>query len=313
MIRSWSMAVFTSVTAETLSRYLYMFNRGELHSFEPITTGIENSNYFLTLGESGELREYVLTITENIEFSEAPFFNNLMSHLSRNGLPVPDALRTLDGMASTILKGKPTWLFPKLPGAHLVEVNEDHCFQIGKALAEIHDSTRSFTHRRHNPYDDRWMEQTLAKVAPRLTATDKMLVEEICNQLGEAKTLIEALPKGIIHGDLFRDNALFVDGKLSGIIDFYHACNDFLIMDIAITLNDWASQSDGSMDRRRESSLLRGYESIRQLEAQEMTLLPLLRRVAALRFILTRFLSGESDGHLKDPAEFIRIAHTLSQ
>jgi len=119
------------------------------------------------------------------------------------------------------------------------------------------------------------------------------------------------LPTGIVHGDLFRDNALFIDDTLTGIIDFYHACQDSLVQDLAITVNDWCSDANGQMDSKRKNSLIAGYESVRPLMLEERAALSSFQRVGALRFILTRFLSGEGDVHLKDPEEFLRIARQL--
>ena len=128
------MAAFTTFTEEALERYLVMFGKGELKKFAPIASGIENSNYFITLDNGSGDVEYVLTIIEQFGFDEAPFFNKVMSQLFNHGLPVAAPQSTFDGMSSTIFCGKPTFLLPRLEGRHLVKVNEDHCFKIGEFL-----------------------------------------------------------------------------------------------------------------------------------------------------------------------------------
>ena len=303
------MAVFTSFSESALSRYLCMFELGELVSCTPITTGIENSNYFVNLQVDDVISEYVLTINEGLNFQEAPFFSQLLNQLARAGIPVPAPKRTLDGMSSTIFCGKPTWLFPKLSGAHPQTVNDQQCHQIGQALANLHAAASSVTLTRSNPYDFDWAKATLDQLSCRLATADQHLLRAILTEHQELEAL--DLPMGIVHGDLFRDNALFIDDTLTGIIDFYHACQDSLIQDLAITVNDWCSDSNGQMDSRRKNSLIAGYESVRSLTLEERGALIAFQRVGALRFVLTRLLSGEGDAHLKDPEEFLRIARRL--
>ena len=303
------MAVFTSFSESALSRYLCMFELGELVSCTPITAGIENSNYFVNLQVDDVISEYVLTINETLSFKEAPFFSQLLSQLARAGVPVPAPKRTLDGMSSTIFCGKPTWLFPKLAGAHPQTVNDQQCHQIGQALANLHAAACSVSLTRSNPYNFEWATATFDQLSFRLATADQHLLRTILTEHRELESL--DLPTGIVHGDLFRDNALFIDDTLTGIIDFYHACQDSLVQDLAITVNDWCSDANGQMDSRRKNSLIAGYESVRPLMLEERAALSSFQRVGALRFILTRFLSGEGDVHLKDPEEFLRIARQL--
>ncbi|MEX1237462.1 MAG: homoserine kinase [Pseudomonadales bacterium] len=302
------MAVFTTFSRPALERYIIMFGLGELATFEAIETGIENSNYFVTL-ESGD--EFVLTITEHLGFEDVPFFNELFAQLTRSGLPVPDPARTLDGMTSTIFCGKPAWLFPKLPGGHPLMPDSGQCQTIGGALARLHAAAVSTRYKRSNPYDVEWTREALHTKGELLEKGDRFLLETILaeyQELGQGST---DLPTGIIHGDLFRDNALFEGNILTGIIDFYHACEDFLVQDIAITINDWCMTAEGLTDRARMTALISGYESIRKLTNEESRTLSLFRRNAALRFTLTRLLSGDEGDHLKDPEEFLKIARSL--
>ena len=305
------MAVFTTFPEASLARYLVMYELGELHAYRAIEAGIENSNYFVTLENEGELTEYVLTITESLSFDEVPFFNELMSNLARSGLPVPDPLRTLDGMSSTIFCGKPTWLFPKLPGSHPLEVTTDQCHTIGKHLASLHKAATGLRYSRSNPYNSAWLDATLRAQKNRLAPDELTLLQQIASRYARMEPNAE-LPRGIIHGDLFRDNALFVEDRLTGIIDFYHACEDFLVQDIAITMNDWCVTATGNTCQARRQALLKGYQSVRVLEDQEKNCLIDFQLFAALRFSLTRFLSGDENNPLKDPQELINIARKLS-
>jgi homoserine kinase type II len=304
------MAAFTTFSDSALERYLIMFGIGELKSWSAIETGIENSNYFITTEKHGEDMEFVLTIMEDLTFEDVPFFNTILRHLSHFGLPVPAPHQTLDGMTSTIFCGKPTLVLPKLTGNHLIETSTRHCTAIGKALAEIHVTLASKNMNRDNPYNIDWMEKTIIDVQHLLEDSELRTVNRIANEYAEVSDL--PLPRGIIHGDLFRDNALFEDDNLTGIIDFYHACTDFYIQDIAITINDWCRNENGSMDPVRTASLIEGYESVRTLEAEEREFLPFFQRAASARFALTRLLSGEEGAHLKDPKEFLKLAGSLS-
>jgi len=304
------MAAFTTFSTAALERYLVMFDIGDLHAFEAIEEGIENSNYFVTLIDGENTYDFVLTITENLSFEEVPFFNELLAQLARRGLPVPEPERTLDGMSSTIFCGKPAWLFPKLPGAHPVEVTAAQCATIGKALAQLHAAAEAARYTRENPYDLAWLESTFEAQRSSLEKSDQAMLDRF---LDEYRTVADSsdLPRGIIHGDLFRDNALFDGETLTGIIDFYHACEDFLVQDLAITINEWCTDTGGRQDEARYTALVGGYESVRPLTENERTLLPAFRRSGAMRFVLTRLLSGDEDGHLKDPEEYLSVARTL--
>jgi len=304
------MAAFTKFKEASLARYLVMYELGDLHSYEAIETGIENSNYFVRLDQDGDLTEYVLTITEALSFDEVPFFNELMTQLARSGLPVPNPCTTLDGMSSTIFCGKPTWLFPRLTGSHCDTITASQSKSIGTMLAELHQTAGELRYHRDNPYHSEWVDRTLEQVRDRLSQPDQALLNEIAADYAETAEDRE-LPRGIIHGDLFKDNALFVDDTLTGVIDFYHACEDFLIMDIAITVNDWCRNAAGEFCLERQAALLDGYESVRPLALQEKNTLGRFQLFAALRFTLTRLLSGEADGPLKDPAELINLARQI--
>lgn len=306
------MAVFTTFSENALARYLVMFDIGELESYAPIEGGIENSNYFVSLKNDDRILEFVLTITEGLGFDEVGFFNDLLTRLANAGLPVPLPERTLDGMYSTIFCGKPTWLYPRLPGRHPTDANVAQCETIGGALAQLHNAARRAKYTRANPYSAEWASETFASQRHHLDELDQVLLASILREYtGLAGT--DDLPMGIIHGDLFRDNALFEGDKLTGIIDFYHACEDFLIQDLAIAVNEWCTDASGKLDAARFQAMLGGYESVRPLTPAEREHLPAFRRAGAIRFVLTRLLSGDESGHLKDPDEFLRIARAAQQ
>ena len=303
------MATFTTFDAAALARYLAMFRIGDLHAFTPIPEGIENSNYFVSTNLNEEITEYVLSIIENHDFDTIPFFNSVMRHLSYYGLPVPAPKQTLDGMTSTIFCGKPTLLFPKLAGSHIRDVTSEHCHAIGNALGQMHVTLATEDFRRDNPYSPDWMQATVEAIASDINHDHLVLLRRITSQYEIAQEL--DLPKGIIHGDLFRDNVLFDQGELSGILDFFHACHDFLVQDVAITINDWCRNETGVIAPGHRDALLSGYSGARPLTEIELDHLTLFQTFSAARFSLTRLLSGKPGAYLKDPDEFIKLTKWL--
>ncbi len=305
------MAAFTQFSQTSLERYLAMFDIGELVSYEPITGGIENSNYFVTLDSDGFETEYVLTIAESLDFNEVSFFGRLLDQLNNKNLPVPGPLRTLDGMSSTIFCKKPTWLFPKLPGAHPTVASASHCTTVGKLIADIHAASTTASYHRANPYDADWAQQTLQAKQNELNENDYAMLGDVLRLYRDAVNKTLDLPSGIIHGDLFMDNTMFEGNELTGVIDFYHACEDYLIQDVAIALLVWCTTDDGLINEEFAQAMLRGYESVRCLTSDERACLPIFCKTAASRFVLTRLLSGEGQNYLKDPQEFLSILRHL--
>ena len=306
------MAAFTQFSRTSLENYLAMFGLGELVSFEPITAGIENSNYFITLENEGFETRYVLTIAESLDFNEVSFFGRLLDQLSNKNLPVPSPLRTLDGMSSTIFCKKPTWLFPRLSGSHPTVASVTHCQVVGKLLADIHLASISASYHRENPYHPEWAQQTLRSKRDELHRDDHAMLEETLALYARSVTQPLDLPRGIIHGDLFMDNTMFEEDKLTGVIDFYHACEDYLIQDVAIALLVWCTDSEGLVSEELAQALLAGYESVRTFTKEERNLLPVFCKTAASRFVLTRLISGEGQVYLKDPQEFLKILRLLA-
>jgi homoserine kinase type II len=303
------MATYTTFEREALERYLIMFDLGTLADYEPISTGIENSNYFVRFEDLE--REFVLTITEGLEFDQVAFFNDLLQRLANGGLPVPEPQRTLDGMSSTTFKKKPTWLFNRLPGKHPEDPNAEQCRQIGQALAQLHDLSASARYSRENAYGPTWATESMNATKEQLDLNDRSCLESAVTRYVELNAEQNTeLPRGIIHGDLFRDNALFEGDKLTGVIDFYHACDDFLVQDIAIAINDWCCVNGGD-NQQKVKALLDGYESVRPLEPAETDALRLFREFGAMRFSLTRLLGGRTDNPIKNPREFLDLLSRL--
>lgn len=292
------MAVFTTFSRGQLERFLAMFDLGELVAFEPIEEGIENTNYVISV----ERGDFVLTLFETLGFDDLPYFTQLLSHLHHNGLPVAEPCRSLDGMTSTIFRGKPAMLFPRLKGSHLGTVASCHCEIIGRTLAEFHEISSRSDLRRENPYHLDWLKESMSSLDDRMSQSDKVQVQQII----KAYELLcrkkpGSLPKGTIHGDLFKDNALFQDDVLTGVLDLYHACDDYLVQDLAITVNDWCVDGTGKIDADLLQSLLAGYQSVRPLTATEHEHWRLFLQLAALRFWLTRLLGTVNGEVRKDP------------
>jgi len=301
------MSVFTTFTREQLVRYLVMFELGELISFKPTEQGIENSNFFVTLERDGVQKEFVLTLFEELTFDDLPFFNQLSNHLYHYGLPVSTPRQTLDGMTTTIFCGKPTLLFPRLPGSIVTEVKPAHCSAIGQGLGEIHETVKSSGLTRASQQDLDWWKSSQAKLAGFFNQQEQELLAGVIHTYGEVWQHNGSLPKGIIHADLFRDNVLFEGEKLTGILDFYNAGDDYFMLDLAIAVNDWCSQSDGSLDSDLHEAVISGYRSQREIGEQEIAVWPDMLQVAAAIFWISRALVEGDVDRRKDPQEFKRI------
>jgi len=298
------MAAFTSFTESALKRYIVMFGKGELEGYSPIESGIENSNYFVSLNSEGFVEEYVLTIAEGLSFTEAPFFSKVVTHLYQYGLPVAAPQTTLDGMSSTIFCGKPAFLVPRLSGEHPLTPTVDQCFAIGRFLAGLHLALGEVKIARKNPFDPAWMKQAIQSYEAQLTPDTRShfsQLAEVYNGMAD-----HDLPRGLVHGDLFRDNALYESETLTGVIDFYHTCDDILAMDLAIVINDWCMMTDSP---ELSTSVIAGYESLRPLTGPENRGMQHLQQIAAARFALTRLASGNPP--LKDPQDMIELGRQL--
>ncbi|MBT3425463.1 MAG: homoserine kinase [Gammaproteobacteria bacterium] len=303
------MASFTSLHKKDIENFLALFDVGELSSFQEIVAGIENTNYFVNTTKYDLEQQFVLTLVEVASFSEVPFYTNLTTHLANYGLPVPAPVLTLDGMPFSNLKNKPALFLPKLPGAHLQKPNAEHCREVGRILGLMHSTLLSSSYQMDNPYNADWMYTAIEKTDNQFEPELKQLLLHCTEQYEILET--STLPRGIIHGDLFRDNILFSDKKITGVLDFFHACTDFLIMDVAITINDWCQDQDHMINSDKAASLLMGYELTRPLEQEEKLQMPVFQRIAAARFALTRSLTGQPGNHLKDPMECLTLLQSM--
>lgn len=300
------MSVFTTVTEVQLRVWLSNYPLGELLELKGIASGITNTNYFVTTSTG----RYVLTLFEKNTVEELPYFLDLMSHLAGHGIPCPAPVRMRDGHSLGILNDKPAALVTCLRGKSLEQPLAQHCAQIGRVLASMHEAGASFAQHMGNPRGEAWRIKTAGEILPFLDVAEAGLLSS--ELLYQTSHRIADLPQGVIHADLFRDNVLFDGDELGGLIDFYYACNDALLYDIAIAVNDWCVQDDGRLDELRAEALLDGYEQVRALTIDERSAWPLMLRIAALRFWLSRLSDfyypqeGELI-HAKDPQHFQRI------
>jgi homoserine kinase type II len=299
------MAVFTEVSEDEAGALLRALNLGELRSLRGIQSGIENTNYFVTgqdvLGE----REYVLTIFERLTFGQLPFYLHLMKHLAQHGIPVPDPAADRNGDILHTLRGKPAAVVNKLEGGHELAPTPDHCAQVGAMLARMHLAGRDYNRRQPNLRGLPWWNETVPVVLPFVTPEQAALLRaELAFQNHvAASSAYAALPRGPVHADLFRDNVMFQDGKLTGFFDFYFAGVDSWLFDVAVCLNDWAIDlPTGRHDAGRAQAFVRAYAVVRPFSAAERQLLPAMLRAGALRFWISRLW----DYHLPREASLLK-------
>lgn len=301
------MSVYTPVSAPDLDAWLLRYAVGGLVELQPIASGIENTNYFVTTDRG----RYVLTLYERLPTAELPFYLNLMAHLARCGVEVPSPVADRTGAFFSLLNGKPASLVARVDGAPLLAPDPAHCAEVGAALARLHEASQSYTARLTNRRGPAWWRQAARAVRPFLDAGQAALLDgEIRFQTGFGRG---KLRKGAIHGDLFCDNVLFAGDRVAGIIDFGFAATDFYAYDLAITVNDWCidDASGGLVDALQEP-MLAAYQRTRPLTRDECDAWPSLLRAAALRFWLSRLYDlhlprpGELV-HAHDPAHFERV------
>ena len=306
------MSVYTVVEEHELQEFLTHYTLGELLEYQGISAGIENTNYFVTTSQ----QRLVLTLFEQHAAEEMGYFLDLMAFLAEHQVPSAHPIADRQGDYLRELNGKPAALVMRLNGRGIESPNLAQCQAIGKALAELHLAGQSFPGQRGNDRGPQWWHQTRKQLQDKLTDEDRQLLdEELAYQ--DSFRLAE-LPRGVIHADLFRDNALFDGEQLTGIIDFYYACNDVLLYDVAVTVNDWCSQADGCLDEEKLQVMLHAYHQSRPFSAAEGQAWPVMLRAAALRFWLSRLKDqhypreGELT-HIKDPGVFRRILQRRKQ
>ncbi len=303
------MAVYTEFSDEELAAFIAGYDVGEVRFCKGIAEGVENTNYLLATTTG----QYILTLYERrVDEADLPFFLGLMDHLAARGISCPVPVHDRDGNALNRLAGRPAAMVTFLDGVWVRRPTPDHCSAVGKALADFHMAGEGFGLTRANALDHTGWRPLYRQCEGRSDEVRPGLGAEIEAELD----LLEAgwpdgLPAGVIHADLFPDNVFFLRGELSGLIDFYFACNDALAYDIAICLNAWCFETDLSFNITKARALLSGYRAVRRLERSEIDALPILARGAALRFMLTRLYDWLTvpDGALvtpKDPLDYYK-------
>ena len=299
------MAVYTEVGDAELEAFLAQYDIGTAQSFKGIAEGVENTNYVLATDKG----QYMVTLYEKrVDPKDLPFFLGLMDHLASRRIDCPRPIPGRDGQALRQLAGKPAAVTSFLPGMWPRRTTVQHCGPVGEALAGLHLAGRDFAIVRPNAL-------SVAGWRPLFDGARRHIDPALERELGAELDLFETswpkgLPSGVIHADLFNDNVFFLNDRLSGLIDFYFACNDFLAYDVAICLNAWCFEPDNSFNATKARALLQGYEKVRPLGHDERQALPLLARGSAMRFLLTRlydWVHTPPDAMVKrkDPQEYL--------
>lgn len=303
------MAVYTDVSAEELADFLIPYGIGDLLSYKGIAEGVENSNYLLHTSKG----YFFLTLYEKrVAVKDLPFFLGLMAHLATHRINCPQPVVNKSGEALGTLAGRPAAIIDFLEGVWPRRPNAAHCAAVGEALAKMHLAGADFSMSRPNALSVNGWRPLFGQAAARADSVQHGLRDLLSAELDHLEQHWPAdLPKGVIHADLFPDNVLFLGEKLSGLIDFYFACNDMLAYDVAICLNAWCFEIDHSFNVTKARAFLGAYTRERKLSAAEQQAFPLLARGAAIRFLLTRLVDwlNVPPGALvkpKDPLEYVR-------
>ena len=305
------MAVYTEVPDDALRGFLADYNIGRLVACKGIAEGVENSN-FLVRTTAGD---FILTLYEKrVDVVELPYFLGLMEHLSDRGVVCPRPVPGRDGKSLRRLCGRAAAVTTFLPGVWPRHIQVQHCIEVGTALAVLHRAGQGFSQRRLNALGPAGWPSLLARsrAHPAAATLRRGVIAELERALEAVLASWPAapLPQGHIHADLFPDNVFFLEGRLSGLIDFYFAATDLLAYDIAICINAWCFHDDGQLDRVRAAALLQAYDRVRSVTAGERSALPVLCAGAALRFALTRLYDwlATPTGALvtrKDPMDYV--------
>ena len=309
------MAVYTHIGAEEMAALLAHYDVGELVSAKGIAEGVSNSNWLIeTTGASGGGARFILTMYElRIEIADLPYFLSLLDHLAARNCPVPRTIHDSEGRLFRLRDGKAIALIEFLPGVSVSDPTPAQARSVGAALARLHLAAADFAGMRDNAMGvDEWQRLADACGADGLASIDPLLAELVARHLPALAAQWPAdLPRSVIHADLFPDNVLMLGDRVTGLIDFYFACNDLAAYDVAVTHAAWCFADDGGFRADLSAALLAGYEALRPLSAAERQALPLLARGAAMRFALSRAYDwlNTPPGALvtrKDPMAFAR-------
>ena len=303
------MAVYTDITETELAALLAEYGIGELRSYRGIAEGSENSNYMLHTSTG----EFILTLYEKrVERADLPFFLGLMQHLANKGISCPLPVQRRDGGLMSEIAGRPAAIITFIEGFWVRRPSAAHCREVGKALAELHRAGADFELSRPNAMAIPGWKTLWDGARDRADEVEVGLAREVEADFATLEANWPAdLPSGVIHADLFPDNVFFLGDRLSGLIDFYFACNDFYAYDLATCLNAWCFEKDFSFNLTKGRALLAGYQSIRELTRAETAALPVLAHGSALRFLMTRLYDWlhVPDGAMiqkRDPKEYLR-------
>ena len=308
------MAALTPLHQSELAEWLPQYGVGELSDFQKISTGIENSNYFVNTTDTTQVYRWVLTILEQ-NYPSRELLVPLAHTLQRAGLPVPKIMANKGGESVVSLAGKPALLSTRLPGTHPLNPTTQQCAALGRFLARFHRAGRSArSHAKQFSRDLKWLHKNAEEVSLYLPYEEQSLLNRSLRHLKSLLTRsdLAVLPTGVVHGDLFRDNVLFNDAGLSGVLDFHHAGEHFLLFDIAVAANDWCTDSSGRLDTERCIALLSAYNRERQLTTHELWFLPPFMIYSATAFWLSRLRTrypppGQPLEAQKNPEEFRAI------
>jgi len=304
------MAVFTKLEKQEIEDFLKNFSIGDLISFEGIIKGTENSNFKIITSKN----KYILTILEKrVEEEDLPFFMSLQNELVEHGFNCPKPIKNNNNLIINKLKNKNAVIISFLDGENLSTIMPEHCYELGSKIAEFTNITKKLKLSRVNSLRyENWV-----KIYESFKNINDYSYQEYFSVLNEELIFLKKnwpinLPKAIIHADLFVDNVLFKDNKISGIIDFYFSCSDFIAYELALTANDWCFNKDGMFNLDNFNSLIMGYNNISSLNYEEKASMNVLFRGAAVRILVTRlydkiFHPNEGLNELKDPEEYLKI------
>ena len=303
------MAVYTKLEHQEVRQFLEQYNINKFKDYKGITEGVENTNYLIKTSE----QDYILTIYEKrVDENDLPFFIKLLSYLSENKFPCPKPIANKNNEKINRIKNKNAALVTFLNGQSKNKITSEECFEIGKITAQLHEITKKFDiNRKNNLSIENW-ESIFEKTIKQKIDLDESIIKKAKNYLNFLKDKWpKNLPQGIIHGDLFPDNIFFTNNKVSGIIDFYFACNDFFAYEIAICINSLCFDNNSTFNMTKAKNLIDGYTSIRTLSEDEKKYLPILSMGAAMRFFLTRLYDfyhtdNKADVKIKDPFEYLK-------
>jgi homoserine kinase type II len=303
------MAVYTEISDLELESFLADYDFGKLLAFKGIAEGVENSNFLLQV----EAGLFILTLYEKrVVAADLPFFLALMEHLAARGLTCPQPVKTKSRKTLGALAGRPAAIVTFLEGISSRRPSVRQCAALGAALGQLHRAGSDFQPRRPNALSLAAWPQLFALAGRRAEEVQAGLSSFIGAELAFLeRSWPQDLPRGTIHADLFPDNVLFLSDKVSGLIDFYFACTDFLAYDLAVCLNAWCFEPDFSFNVTKSTTLIEAYQTMRKLAPEEIEALPVLARGSALRFTLTRLVDwlNVPPGALvrpKDPLEYVK-------